>query len=165
MRALRRVLLIGFGNPARRDDGLGPALAAAVERLQIPDVTVEQAYQLTVEDSIALGEHDAVVFADAAAVGPAPFDFGPVEPDPTLPWTSHVLEPKALVALAERLSGRRPEAYLLGIRGYDFDVFDERLSEAAEQNLAAALRFIEPVLRDGARGAAVGQPPWGEGES
>ena len=35
----RRLLVIGYGNPGRLDDGLGPAFAAQVERLQLPDVS------------------------------------------------------------------------------------------------------------------------------
>ena len=34
------MLLLGYGNPGRLDDGLGPALAAQVERLALPGVTV-----------------------------------------------------------------------------------------------------------------------------
>ena len=36
-----KTLLIGYGNPGRLDDGLGPALAEAVAKLAIPGVTVE----------------------------------------------------------------------------------------------------------------------------
>ncbi|MCU0727503.1 MAG: hydrogenase maturation protease, partial [Planctomycetes bacterium] len=75
---MERVLLIGFGNPGRRDDGLGPAVAQAVEGWGIPGVTVESDYQLHVEDAAAVSEHDAVIFADAAAAGPEPFAFGPL---------------------------------------------------------------------------------------
>ena len=49
-----KILLIGFGNPARADDGLGPALAEEIESKNIPDVTVETDYQLTIEDSTIL---------------------------------------------------------------------------------------------------------------
>ena len=52
-KAPRKVLLIGYGNPGRLDDGLGPALAAAVEKLAIPGVTVDADYQLNVEDAAA----------------------------------------------------------------------------------------------------------------
>ena len=38
MRAAR-VLVIGYGNPGRWDDGLGPALAAELGGLGLPNVT------------------------------------------------------------------------------------------------------------------------------
>ena len=50
-RSTPRILLIGYGNPARVDDGLGPALAKAIEQLGLADITVETGYQLQVEDA------------------------------------------------------------------------------------------------------------------
>ena len=38
--SLPRAVLIGIGNPYRRDDGIGPALAAAIEQLRPPGVSV-----------------------------------------------------------------------------------------------------------------------------
>jgi hydrogenase maturation protease len=142
-----RVLLIGYGNPGRLDDGLGPALAAAIERRGIGGVTVDADYQLTVEDAAAIAEHDVVVFADAAVAGPEPFSFRRIEPKPPMSFSSHSVEPEAVVALAHDLFGVRTKAYVLAIRGYVFNEFGEALSERARANLAAALRFIEPRLR------------------
>lgn len=34
------MVVMGVGNPYRRDDGVGPALAAAIGALKLPDVTV-----------------------------------------------------------------------------------------------------------------------------
>ena len=149
-----RVLVHGFGNPGRRDDGLGPACAAAVERLALPGVAVDADYQLTVDDSVALRDVDVVVFADAAVRGPEPFEFRALEPKPGVPFGSHGIEPPALLALTRELFGHTPEAWILAIRGYDFEGFEERLSERAAANLAAALAFLEPVLRNRAFRAA-----------
>ena len=145
----RRVLLIGYGNPGRLDDGLGPALATEVEQLDLPGVTVDSDYQLTVEDAAAIAQHDAVIFADAAVSGPEPFYFERVEPKPALSFSSHSVEPPAVLALAEELFGSSAPGYCLGIRGYEFNEYQERLSERARANLAAAAEFIESVLRTG----------------
>ncbi len=142
-----RVLLLGIGNPGRRDDGLGPALAEAIERLGIPELTVEAEYQLEAEDAAGVAEHDAVVFADADAAGPEPFSFGPVVPVHGLPFSSHSLEPGGVLALAQEVFGRSADAWILGIRGYDFEPLAEGLSDRAQENLALALAFIEPMLR------------------
>jgi len=75
------IWLVGFGNPGRCDDGLGPALAEATERLSLPGVTVESDYQLTVEDAAEAAKHEIVLFADATAIGPAPFWIKRIEPD------------------------------------------------------------------------------------
>ncbi len=142
-----KVLLLGIGNPGRQDDGLGPALAEAVERLAIPGVTVDADYQLTVEDAAAIAEHEVVIFADADATGEAPFSLRPVEPRRALEFSSHGVEPETLLGLAEEISGRAPPAYVLGIRGHRFGELREELSAEAREHLAAALAFLEPWLR------------------
>ncbi len=141
------VLVIGFGNPGRLDDGLGPALAEAVEKLAIPGVTVEANYQLTVEDASALAAHDVVVFADASVNGPEPFGFDAIEPRRAEAFSSHSVAPEAVLALAVDLFNAETRAYILGIRGYEFNEFGERISGRARANLDAAVRFIELRLR------------------
>lgn len=142
------VLLYGYGNPGRGDDGLGPALASAIEAAGIPDVDVDANYQLTVEDAAEIGRYSAVVFADAAVEGPAPFSFSSIDDSGVgrLGWTSHSVTPVQVVALARDLFGCKVPAYVLGIRGYQFGELDEVLSSAAKENLAAAVAFAKNAL-------------------
>lgn len=149
-----RVLLLGIGNPGRHDDGLGPALAAAVEALALPGVDTDADYQLTVEDAVAVAAHRVVVFADADAAGPAPFGLRPLAPGGGVGFSSHGIEPGGVLGLARDLFGAAPEAYLLGIRGYEFGErgegrieLGEGLTPGARENLAAALEFLVPRLR------------------
>ncbi len=141
------VLLIGYGNPGRQDDGLGPALAAAVERLKLPGVTVDADYQLTVEDAAAVARHEVAIFADADTAEAGPFYLRAVEPAGTLSFSTHSVSPAAVMGLARDLFGARTKGFVLGIRGYVFNEFEESLSEKALGNLAAAVRFIESALR------------------
>ena len=145
-----RVLLIGYGNPGRRDDGLGPALAAALERRRIPGLETDADYQLTVEDSHAASRCDFLIFADAAVSGPEPFVLRPQPATTAAPGlSSHGVEPGEVVALADQLFGAAPRAFTLGIRGYVFDEFAEGLTEKAERNLAAAADYMERTVRQG----------------
>jgi len=142
------VLVIGFGNPGRLDDGLGPALARRIEALRIPGVTVEADYQLTVEDAADVAKHETVVFADADVNGPEPFSMRRIYPRASrLSFSSHSVAPEAVLTLARELFKAEPRGYLLGIRGYAFDEFGERLSEKAKANLEAAAGFLESALR------------------
>jgi hydrogenase maturation protease len=143
------ILLLCYGNPARLDDGLGPAFGAAIEQIAPPGVTVETDYQLTVEDSHAAAGYRTVVFVDAAVAGDAAFFFRPVCPGAMQSFSSHSLDPEHVLALAGELFGRKPEGYALGIRGYEFNDFGEQLSPAARANLEAALQFLLPVLGHG----------------
>lgn len=143
-----RILVIGYGNPGRLDDGLGPALAGQIEAMAIPDVTVDSDYQLVLEDAAVVAEHDVVVFIDASTNGPEPFSFEPVEPAATTSFSTHSLSAPAVLGYAHQLFGAKTRGFMLGIRGYAFNEFEERLSDQARSNLAAARAFIEPRLRD-----------------
>jgi hydrogenase maturation protease len=146
---LSRTLVIGYGNPGRLDDGLGPALAQRLERLGIPGLTVESDYQLTVEDAAQVAACDHVVFADAAVAGREPFAFRRIEPaEEGIGFSSHSVEPAAVLGMARALFRATAKGYALAIRGYEFNEFGERLSEKARANLDAAARFLEGVIRN-----------------
>lgn len=141
------MLVLGFGNPARGDDGLGPRLCEAVAGWRLPGVTVESDYQLGIEDAFDLSRHRAVIFADAAASGPAPYRFRPLRPARALSFSSHAASPAEVLLLCRRLFRAAPRAAVLSIRGYDFAHFQERLSERAQVNLGRALRFLRKHLQ------------------
>ncbi len=128
---------------------MGPAAAAAIESLGLPQVTVESDYQLTVEDAASASQHEAVLFIDADRTGSEPFYLRPVAPGEPVSFSSHSVSPAGVVRLAHELFGARPSAYVLGIRGYEFDEFAEGLSPRAAGNLQAAIEFLAPLLRAG----------------
>ena len=144
-----KVLFIGYGNPGRLDDGLGPALAARIEALSLKGMTVEAEYQLAVENAYDVSIHDIVIFADAAVRGKAPFFFKEIHPRPPLSLGSHSVSPEAVLSFAERLFHSRARGYVLGIRGYEFNGYNERLSERAEKNLEEAFHFVAKLVQSG----------------
>jgi hydrogenase maturation protease len=141
------VLLIGYGNPGRLDDGLGPALAAVVRQMQLDRVTVESCYQLMVEHAEQAAHFDVVVFADAAVEGPEPFRWEQLTPRLDAAFSTHHVAPATILGIAQQLFQASPVGYLLGIRGYDFDEFGERLSPRAGANLRAAADFVRATLQ------------------
>ena len=142
------ILLIGYGNPGRLDDGLGPALAEAIEAMSLPGVTVESDYQLSVEDAAEVAGHRLVIFADADSAGAEPFSLTRIAPaGKTTSFSTHSVRPEAVLALAGELFGAQPDAYVLAIRGYQFDEFGEQLSPQARKNLTAAVAFIADAIR------------------
>ena len=143
-------LLLGWGNEGRRDDGLGPALVRILAERTLPGLTASSSYQLEVEDAFEVTRHSRVIFVDADRSGPEPFSFRRLLPAAhALSFSSHSVTPGALLALGRELFDREPEAWLLGIRGYEFDRFDESLSAAARENLTAAAGFVASVLETG----------------
>lgn len=155
----RDILLIGFGNPARADDGLGPALARAIERAAIPGVVAMWDYQPGVEHAADAAEHAAVIFVDASTAGPGPFTLQRLLPREQGSFSTHLLRPEQVLALARDTLGWQGDAYLLAIRGYAFDAFEETLSPAAEANLRATIDELGAHVANDRLEALVTDPP------
>jgi hydrogenase maturation protease len=150
----KRVLVIGYGNPGRADDGLGPALAAGLEALRIPGLTVESDYQLSIEHAAMAAEHDIVVFADADPLADGLFYLREVDPAVGGRFTSHSVAPGEVLHLARSCFNASPEGYLLGMRAAVLDRFEEGLSGPARESLDAALRFLTGFIAE-----KQGRPP------
>jgi len=146
-----KVLVIGYGNPGRIDDGLGPAFVKALEQLNLPGISTISDYQLNVEHAAELAGCDVVIFADADTAAEAPFRFDRIHPETdTTSFTTHHVSPQAVLGMALEMFDAMPKAYVLGIRGYEFDDFEEKLSDKAADNLQAALAFFADSVKDGA---------------
>jgi len=143
--AKRSIFVIGYGNPGRQDDGLGPAAARRVAEFGFSNVTIEMAYQLNIEDAFGISGHDAAVFIDASVNAPEPFLFERVYPADEVTFTSHSMSPGSVMKLAADHFGPAPEAYVMGIRGYSFE-FMEGMTDNAERNLQAAIVFLSDAL-------------------
>lgn len=145
-----RVLVIGYGNPGRCDDGLGMALAERIEALQIPGVAVQTKYQLNVEDADDVAKHQVVVFLDACLCAPPPYFFRELEARAgTLEFTTHSLAPEGVLGLAHDVFRAPTKGYAVAVRGYDFHDVKEDISEDAKVNLEEALAFLAEALQPG----------------
>jgi hydrogenase maturation protease len=152
-----KILIIGYGNPGRLDDGLGPALAERFRQAEpapgnfqaLEQLTVESNYQLNVEDAAQIAEYDVVVFADASTDVPPPFSFEPVVPAAGgLSFSSHSVSAPQLLGMVKELFHAEPAAWMLAIRGVEFDAFGEKLSPAAKENLDRAADFLKEWLQE-----------------
>ncbi len=144
-----RVLVYGYGNPGRVDDGLGPAFVNELSLRCLEDVSLETAYQLQIEDADVVARHEAVVFVDADTSIETPFELRPLEARTDVAFTTHAVAPEGILALAHEHFGCRTAGFVLGIRGAEFNAYDERLSDQAQANLLAAADHLERVLREG----------------
>ena len=67
-------------------------------------------------------------------------------PAPTIEFTSHIVRPEAILAIARQYYGKSPQAFLLAIRGYQFE-FVEELTPGAAGNLRVALTMLADKIR------------------
>ena len=118
----------------------------AVEEASLEGVSVDSDYQLTVEDACDVSEHDVVIFADAAVTGKEPFFFEEISSQSPMSISTHSVSPEAVLYFAEKMFDSRAKAYVLGIRGYEFNKYEERLSEGAVKNLEEAFQFVLKIV-------------------
>lgn len=148
---MKPLLIYGYGNPGRQDDGVGVMLVEELEAWAkaegLKGLAFDTNYQLNAEDALAVAEARAVVFVDAAREGAEPFEFRRLEPRGEIAFSTHAMSPESVLALAEELYGARPPAWLLAIRGHEWAPA-EPPAEAALANRAAARGFLQKWLRD-----------------
>ena len=147
-----RVLILGYGNPGRGDDALGPELIARLEDLahEAPifsslELTLLTDFQLQVEHVLDLQHQDLVLLVDAHLTTAQPFCFERVTPAPVPSFSTHWVSPGTLLKVAEDLQGASPPTYLLGIRGYQYEL-GEALSGDAEEHLNQAIEWVLELL-------------------
>jgi hydrogenase maturation protease len=143
-------LVIGIGNTLRGDDAVGWLLAEQARGWKRPGLEVSAVQQLTPELAPRLAAAGEVLFidacfADAAAPGPSLLPLAPGALASGTPRLSHHTTPEALLALAERLYGRRPAAWCLRIPAHD-DRLGTQLSAATAAQLGPARRALHRWL-------------------
>ncbi len=144
---MSRILIIGWGNPLRGDDGVGwRAAERLAETLKAHDVTVRVSHQLMPEFAEDVSRAEFVVFIDASCDNsPGEVRFERVEPDqaPSAAF-SHQLSPPGLLGMAARLYGSCPEACFFSVGARSFE-YGEKLSPEVESALPALLIEVEKV--------------------
>jgi hydrogenase maturation protease len=132
---MSRVLIIGFGNPLRSDDGVGWHAAEELEhKLSGRGVEVITCHQLTPELADIVSTSPVVVFVDAQCGVPGTVTCSRVRPQAPTDAFSHRLSPGAVLGLAQKLYGQTPLAFAFAICGECFEV-GEVLSPLVRANL------------------------------
>lgn len=148
----KKILFYGYGNPGRQDDALGISFVDEIENWvnakQITNIDFESNYQLNIEDAEKISNYDLVIFADASLEPIENFAFTEVEPnDAQVEFTMHAVSVSFVVDLCQKIYGKGPKAFLIHIKGYEWDLnFDRGLSEKAKENLKQALEFTKKKL-------------------
>ena len=146
-----RVLIIGYGNPLRADDGLGWRAAEQLREAAPPDTEVLTVHQLTPELAEDASRAELVVFIDAGEGGtPGSWKREEIAPDAGgQPFTHHVT-PASLVSAAGTLYGRAPRAVLFSMAGESFE-FGEGLSPRVAAALPEMLEEVKATAWSGRR--------------
>jgi hydrogenase maturation protease len=143
------ILVYGYGNPGRQDDGAGVMLAEKLDEWivsrKLEDVHTDSNYQLNLEDAATISRYDLVIFADASHEELDDFRMDPLVGSDRVEYTMHAVSPAFILHLSKEVFNHEPEAYLLHIKGYEWE-FMASMTEKGEENLMSALHFVQDFI-------------------
>jgi len=136
------LLVIGYGNPLRTDEGVGPRVVEAVQALRLPGVRTLICQQLSSEHAEPIARAETVVFVEAVVDSLDEVQWRPLTPTDSSPLMAQAADPRTLLALSRDVYGHAPEAWRLTIPVMNL-AFSESLSPLAEQGFAEAVTIIQ----------------------
>ena len=158
MKFLKKNLFIGYGNPDRGDDGASyQLLITLLKESGKPDndifsseitelnekVDILFNFQLLPEFAEIVSNYERVLFIDAhTGEIQEEIRITPIEATPQFSPFTHHFSPASCLALAQSITGRHPEGWLISMRGYEFG-FDRELTEKTQVLVDQALKIIK----------------------
>ena len=143
------ILVFGYGNPSCGDDALGPELLNELQKstsINLEQVEFLTDFQLQIEHALDLEQRQLVLFADASASSNARFELHPLKPERDLGYTTHAMNPAAVLQVYQLIKNKAPPpCFLLSIKAEKFEL-GEGLSAAAKENLQHVVDFAEGLL-------------------
>ncbi len=145
-----KILVYGYGNPGRQDDGLGVVVAEQIEewaeKEALEGIEVDSNYQLNIEDASNIADFDLVYFVDASKEEMEGFFMEELEPSVKVDFSTHSASPGFILELCQKVYGKRPQVYLMHIKGYEWEFMAE-MSPSAKNNLEEALAFLKAEIK------------------
>ena len=144
---MHSVLVLGYGNSLRGDDGIGIAAAEQLrDTIQSSSVRILACQQLTPELASEISKVDRVIIIDAAkGETPGQITIREIEPSNDSATFTHELQPSTLLACSQELYGKRPTTYLVSVTGYSFDFSDE-LSDTVTRIMPQVLTRVRELI-------------------
>ena len=141
--------IIGYGNPQRRDDGIGPYIVNRLRPLfkHRKDVGLLVLHQLEPDMIDTLKSADTLVFVDATVDALTEgHSWVEVQPEQnTMPFLVHQVAPAFILGLLQCLYHRHPKTWMVSVEGTDFG-FGNGLSSGAkiraEQAIGEIAKFV-----------------------
>jgi hydrogenase maturation protease len=135
------VLVIGYGNTLRQDDGVGPKTAEAIAALNLPGVTTTTCDLLTPEMAERISQAKTAFFIDASVEAALEVRLRKLEPNPTCQVMAHAADPRTMLALARDVFGHAPEGWWLTIPARRMGI-GEDLSTVTRRGMKTAIQAV-----------------------
>ncbi|MGK7931426.1 MAG: hydrogenase maturation protease [Microcystaceae cyanobacterium] len=138
------ILVIGYGNTLRNDDGIGRYV---VEQLSPqPNVKILSVHQLTPELAAEMAGAKGVIFVDVTITEETTVMTQPLTPSSSTSSLGHSSHPQSLLTLTQTLYNHLPLAWWILIPGRDF-AYGETFSEITQACIPVAIQTIENLIK------------------
>jgi len=143
-------LIVGYGNPCRRDDGIGPYVANQLESFlcRLKNIHYLVLHQLEPCLINEMQYADIILFVDATVETLAEGrQWAMIQPNiQAIPSFTHQCSPPMVMGWLQAIHHRNPAAWLVSIQGKDFD-FGRGLSfEARKKSRQVISEIAEYIL-------------------
>lgn len=138
------VLVVGYGNDLRSDDGAGRWVADRIEELDIAGVEVRSVAQLTPELALAISGRRLVVLVDAS-VDTEELTVSDIDPSQGSGVMSHHGDPGTTISMAASVGSLPERAVLVSIPATDLGMgfsMSETTATSAEQAVATITDLV-----------------------
>lgn len=140
-----QILVIGYGNTLRCDDGVGQSVALETEQWDLPQVRSLYLHQLTPELAETIAQFETVIFIDAS-IETETVKLSKIENLITNNNWTHHLNPQSIIYLTDFLYQKIPQVWLITIPIKKID-FGEDLSNFAQKGKKEALITIQNLIQ------------------
>jgi hydrogenase maturation protease len=146
-----KILIYGYGNPGRQDDGLGNHFVDKAkewaEAEGLKNISFDSNYQLSIEDAAEISDKDIVIFIDASVEDLDTFLLEEIAPNAKVEFSMHSVSASYVVQLCNDIYDRTPKSLLLHIKGFEW-AFKEGITKPALDNFKLAFDYMKPLLKD-----------------
>jgi len=145
------ILIYGYGNPGRQDDAAGLMLTENIENWSKQNnlpIECYYNYQLNIEDSYKIKNYKLTIFVDSTINEEIyNFNFTKISASPDYDFSTHIIKPQYLLYLTETLFDYKIEAYVLEIKGYQWELMQQP-TENVYKNIEFATEFLKNFIKN-----------------
>ncbi|MDJ0509505.1 MAG: hydrogenase maturation protease [Crocosphaera sp.] len=144
------ILIIGYGNTLRGDDGVGYQIAETIEQWNLDNVKSLAVPQLTPDLAEKLSQVNTVIFIDALPitdVNQAKLEIKTISISikEKVDNLAHHHNPQQLLSLTQAIYQKYPQAYWVLVPAINFD-FSEEFSAITQKYVKLTLEKIKDIL-------------------
>ncbi len=143
-----KILIIGYGNTLRGDDGVGYKIAETIKQWHYENITSLPVHQLTPDLAENLSQVDTVIFIDAVPltdIKKAKLEIKTISINNKSNNLAHHNNPEQLLSLTQAIYQKVPKAYWILVPGFNFN-FSEELSPITQKYVNSTLKKIKDIL-------------------